>query len=140
MAAGVDRPPWRTAMLAAPREGSMTDPALGVRRPSCAARVSGEVVRGQNVSKDMDTSHRLAAVLYSSRLPGSLPGRGLRTCGSRTVMVHRGLDDGHDLVLVAVDSQQICPDGTRGCIRRIERRWSESLSRFEVTESLSKPF
>jgi hypothetical protein len=33
-------------MLAAPREGSVAEPPLGVRRPSSAARVSGEVVRG----------------------------------------------------------------------------------------------
>src|SRR5450631_3924034 len=46
VAAGIDRPPWRTAMLAAPREGSTAEPALSLRRPSCAARISGEVVRG----------------------------------------------------------------------------------------------
>jgi hypothetical protein len=32
----------------------MADPALGVRRPLFAARVSGEVVRGLKVSKNVE--------------------------------------------------------------------------------------
>ncbi len=68
-------------------------PALGVRSPSRAARVSGEVVRGPNVSKDMDTPHRDQGAIDLTVMPE----------GSRSLKVERW--DSDEVRQTAVESQ-----------------------------------
>jgi hypothetical protein len=75
----------------------MAEPPLGVRRPSSAARISGEVVRGQNVSKDMDTSHQPEGARPRSARRGQM--RATRGTDSSRLSV---LDPPSEAVMIAI--------------------------------------